>query len=127
MKRVVLCVLFAWSVGCGGGGEEPAGDVSSGSEEPVSPSEPVASPQGGGVPCEQEIARVCGDGMRDGCLVQDENGAPLTSYHVCIPETETSRSQPCEQEIMRECGDGLVDACTLTPPAAPTHICVSPS
>lgn len=73
--------------------------------------------------CEQEIALECPDGMSDGCSRKGEDGAPLTSYHVCLPAEEQA-SQPCEQEIARECGEGLVDACLVDPPAASTHLCV---
>ena len=75
----------------------------------------VAAPVALGVPCTQEIARVCPAGEVDGCSNQ------LTTVHACIATTTTA-AVPCEQEIAAVCGEGLVDACTTK--AAATHICV---
>jgi hypothetical protein len=71
---------------------------------------------GGGVPCAQEIALDCPSGV-DGCL----NGQ--TSMHVCVAASAHA-GPSCSQEVALECSAGEVDACTLSPAAAPNHICV---
>lgn len=72
--------------------------------------------------CSQEIMVECGEGTTDGCMVADADGNPLTTTHVCTPDTEPG--PPCAQEIARECGAGMVDACSTTPALAATHVCV---
>ncbi len=111
MKHFVPLVLAAMTVAaCGSKSSSPADPASTPSGDP-------GATTGGGVPCEQEIAQECDEGHADGCILG------VTSVHVCVDATTTA-GPPCTQEIMAECEAGHVDACTLTPPAAPTHICV---
>ncbi|MBS1119102.1 MAG: hypothetical protein H6Q90_1330 [Deltaproteobacteria bacterium] len=78
---------------------------------------PTAPTAGAGVPCEQEIARVCADGMVDGC------GGSKTSVHVCVAADATA-GPPCTQEVAKVCPAGQVDGCLQTPPTSLNHICV---
>ncbi|MCP4467664.1 MAG: hypothetical protein GY813_13050 [Halieaceae bacterium] len=82
-----------------------------------SPIETPSSQDSGGVPCEQEIARVCADGMVDGCAGE------LTLVHVCIAADETA-GPPCTQEIAKQCPEGQTDGCLQTPATSLHHICV---
>jgi hypothetical protein len=110
------------------GGRDPAA--------PADPNAPAASPPGVdpnasvGPPaaaaagdCAREIALSCASGQKDGCLLRDGAGAPLTSYHICVAEAKAS-GMPCAQEIARVCAAGTVDACLLRPAASSQHICV---
>lgn len=118
ISMTLFAALTALLLGCG---EKPAPNTPTSSTDQTEPAPNTAS-SGGGVECDKEIALVCEEGQIDGCLVQTD-GASLTNYHICVPEGE-SVNQPCEREIARQCGEGFIDACLLTPPAAPTHVCV---
>lgn len=122
MKRIarITCwiALSSLAVACGGAAtDEPA-------PRPAAASTPVASDRAGATGCEQEIARECGDGFADGCLVM-AGDRPLTLAHVCVP-ADASAGPPCEQEIARVCPSGQSDACLVTPALATTHVCVVP-
>lgn len=108
MKLFTIAMLFA--LGCGG---SKKADTTTAGDTSTPP--PAAT---AGVPCEQEIAAVCGDGMVDGC------GGGLTTVHVCVAAAAVA-GPPCEQEIAQECPDGQIDACLQTPASATTHICVA--
>jgi hypothetical protein len=102
-----LFLMFALAA-CGGG-SKPSTPSPPGTGAP----EPVAQ---GGVPCEQEVALQCAQGV-DGC----QGGKTLV--HVCVPSDETA-GPPCEQEIAKVCPEGQTDACLKTPQVAKTHLCV---
>ncbi len=128
----ISCALtLVLAIGCGGSDTPaPAEPTQPAAEQPTSSTEPTAEEPAveaptGGPTCAQEIALECAEGSIDGCLVQTDDGAALTAYHICVPEGETA-SQPCAQEIARQCDEGFVDACGLSPAAAATHICVAP-
>lgn len=136
IEPIIAIVAAATFAGCGasqagpeGAGGEPVEPSAGGAvdpDEPVSSDEPPgdspAEPSAG-IPCEREIARECGEGLTDGCLLQTPEGEPLTLVHICVPSSETA-APPCEQEIARECDEGLTDACLLTPAPASMHVCV---
>lgn len=107
MKLFTIAMLAA--LGCGGGKKSETTGPDTSTQPP---------PASAGVPCEQEIARVCGDGMVDGC------GAGLTTVHVCVA-ADAAAGPPCEQEIAQVCPDGQIDACLQTPMPATNHICVA--
>lgn len=108
MKLFTIAMLVA--LGCGGG--KKADTTTTTGDTSTQPPAPTA-----GVPCEQEIARVCENGMVDGCA------GGKTTVHVCVaPDAEAG--PPCEQEIAKVCPDGQIDACLQTPASAATHICV---
>jgi hypothetical protein len=102
---------------CSGG--KPAETTQPALVEPTGtgPDTSTAAPTGAGVPCEQEIARVCGNGMVDGCQ------GNLTTTHVCVAANATA-GPPCSQEVALQCPEGQTDACLMTPPAGATHVCV---
>ena len=120
MKLVATCVL-AMAIGCGGGQkQDPAmggggGDTAGGG---AGGGESTMQAQGSGVPCAQEVALQCGEGMTDGCMTQ------LTTVHACVPADATA-GPPCAQEIALQCPEGQTDACMMTPPPAETHVCVA--
>ncbi len=74
-------------------------------------------PPSDGASCASEIAIVCEDGAKDGCI-----GAK-TTIHVCVPEDEQPGAS-CAQEISMVCPDGQIDACDRTPRASSRHLCV---
>ena len=74
-----------------------------------------------GLSCEKEVAKVCAEPLKDGCLVEIE-GAPATMVHRCIQPA--SDAPPCTQEIARQCPDGLKDACLESPAISKYHLCV---
>lgn len=110
-------VFFGLLGGCGKSPSEPVAAPAA----PVStPAPATPTPNGGpSEACAREVARVCPDGMVDGC------GDGRTLDHVCIAATETA-GPPCTNEIARTCPDGQVDACLHTPALATTHVCVVP-
>ena len=122
MRTNVLAAFLLLSLGCAGsstpGDTMPKEQIAE-PGDPTNVEEPAVEH-----PCQQEIALVCAEGSVDGCTVQDEAGAYLTSMHICVPTGETA-STPCEQEIARVCDAGFVDACGLPEPAAETHVCVA--
>lgn len=103
-----LTILMVAALGCGGGKKSETGPDTSTSSPPPS----------AGVPCEQEIARVCENGLVDGC------GGGKTTVHVCVA-ADAAAGPPCEQEIALVCPDGQTDACLMTPAPAANHICVA--
>jgi hypothetical protein len=108
LQTMVMVSGLAFA-GCGGAKNASTTHGSEGS---------AAAPQAGaGVPCEQEVARVCPDGMVDGC------GGSKTIVHVCVAADATS-GPPCTQEIAKVCPDGQTDGCLQTPPTSTSHICV---
>ena len=110
MNKLFTIALLAAALGCGGGKKADTTTADDTSMQPP--------PASAGVPCEQEIARVCEDGMVDGC----DGGK--TTVHACVaPDAEAG--PPCEQEIAQVCPDGQTDACLQTPAAAANHICVA--
>jgi hypothetical protein len=112
MKRWTFTLLFV--VSCASSSPATSESGTSAASE--------ASPRG--VPCENEIAKVCAEPMKDGCLVQID-GAPATLVHRCIhPATD---APPCTQEIARQCPEGSTDACLESPAAAKHHLCVEPA
>ncbi len=108
MKILTIAMLAA--LGCGGGKKA---DTTATGDTTTQP--PAAT---AGVPCEQEIAAVCADGMVDGCA------GSKTTVHVCVA-ADAEPGPPCEQEIAKVCPDGQIDACLQTPASATTHICVA--
>ena len=73
MKKLLLVALF---VAACGGGKKPDTTTSNtgGGTGSATPTE------GEGVPCEQEIAKVCPDGQIDGCLKTPREG----TTHQCV-------------------------------------------
>ena len=113
MKALAISVVVA-ALGCGGGnkgGDTSVGNAGAGSGTPA------GDTAQGGVPCAQEIALQCANGMTDGCL----DGK--TSVHACIA-ADAAMGPPCAQEIALECPEGQIDACLQTPASAENHICV---
>ncbi len=107
----LFTIVFLAALGCGGGKKADT-TTTTGDTSTQSP------PASAGVPCEQEIAAVCADGMVDGC------GGGLTTVHACVAAGATA-GPPCEQEIAQVCPDGQIDACLQTPMASANHICVA--
>lgn len=108
MKPFTIAMLVA--LGCGGGKKAETTNTGGGDTSTQPPS--------AGVPCAQEIAAVCADGMVDGC------GGGLTTVHACVA-ADAAAGPPCEQEIAKVCPDGQIDACLQTPASATTHVCVA--
>jgi hypothetical protein len=109
MKLFTIAMLVA--LGCGGGKKAETTTTGDTSTQP-----PAAS---AGVPCEQEIARVCENGTVDGC------GDGKTTVHVCVA-ADASAGPPCEPGGQQAlvCPEGQIDACRQTPASAANHICV---
>ena len=122
MKRLFLlaCLVAA----CGASSKNEASDNSASrpepstkpvADEPVAKAEPTAPTHG--VPCTQEVARVCPSGMVDSC------GLQLTANHECV-KADAKAGPVCEAEIALICPDDQVDICERKESAPTHHLCV---
>ncbi len=78
----------------------------------------AAATTGTPIECAKEVARVCPDGLVDGC------SNSLTTHHECVA-ADAHAGQPCAQEVAMVCPEGQVDLClagrAYTPAA---HLCI---
>ncbi|MGE0546612.1 MAG: hypothetical protein AB7O24_09610 [Kofleriaceae bacterium] len=111
MLKLALMMGVVFAAACGS--KAPAtSTTSSASGDPAT----VASANGPGAPCANEVQLQCTNGV-DGCVDNK------TAVHVCVA-ADAVAGPPCAQEIALECPDGQIDACLQSPASAENHICV---
>jgi hypothetical protein len=111
--RIAAMLVTIVVAACGGSKSDSTLPGQSGGDS----SDGAQLPLDGPVPCEQEIALQCAEGLEDGCL------RALTTVHACVP-SESTVGPPCTDKLALVCPEGLVDACLVAPAAAEHHVCV---